>query len=175
MNQIKTNERITKAYIPGDIFEHLRRDDIEVKSIGKKASKWFKKLKNTNMIAPLVEANIEKTCGTEFINAGIVVFADSALGLEKCDFRINYQVTLNLKGNYDLTVYVCYHKKISNLGDFNKGLDNIYIRIPFYRDQIFPLECDIGLVNIDTIAVFLINTDPETSRGTVTTVQSGDD
>lgn len=163
-----------KHYVPGDVFEH-ESVEIIVQPMDDTANRWFKLLKNDKIVAPLVEAVLKKENDKGYIDTGLVLFVDSALGLEKENFKINCQVSLNLQGFYDLSVYVYYHKEVQNLGGYNEGLDNVYIKIPFFKEKIFPSDCKQNLKNINTIEVFVINTDPETSRGTETTVESGDD
>ena len=85
-------------------------------------------------------------------------------GLELDTLKFNYQLIINTLGLPQLNIYVCYSE--NDLGIKPKYWDNCF-QINF-SEHITP---KVNLSEIATIEVFLIDEDPRTSRGTVTTVK----
>jgi hypothetical protein len=86
------------------------------------------------------------------------------------EFRYVYTYSLNDLGKYQLCIYIVFYQKRSerDYNYLNRYFHNIKIvegSVLDGRGQAVPLSY------IDTVKVFIVNENPETSRGTETTVQ----
>lgn len=98
-----------------------------------------------------------------------LIFVDKSYNLNVDDFTFYLNFTYGAAGGYQLNVYIAFEKE-------TKGIPEEYntfgFEVNFEGDTI---TCDggnaIALSEIKTIETFVLDVDPETSRGTVTTVQ----
>ncbi|MFY0632035.1 MAG: hypothetical protein JXR05_16875 [Flavobacteriaceae bacterium] len=90
-------------------------------------------------------------------------------------FKYFYKYHLSEDGHYQLILYItfCEPRTSRAIVDRVRGY---FHKIIFLAGSIKDgANNDVPLGYIDTVKVYLVNENPKTSRGTVTTVQSGDD
>ncbi len=124
-----------------------------------------------DLIAPIAQAAITKeaTTGHKLIKIDIVAFVGKVYDLKKEDFSYYYNISLNYNSKYQLTVYMAFARTVEASKDYYYYPCNIQ----FKKDSILDaLKDPIPLDQFDTVQIILVNQDPATSRGTVTTVQS---
>lgn len=129
-------------------------------------TKWDSK----DLIAPIAQAAItkESTTGHKFIKIDIVAFVGKVYDLKKEDFNYYYSISLNYNSKYQLTIYMTFAKPVEASKDYYYYPCNIQ----FKKDSILDaLKDPIPLDQFETVEIILVNQDPATSRGTVTTVQ----
>lgn len=97
-----------------------------------------------------------------------VAFIGRCKKVKNKDFHLKYNVSLNAIGKYALNVYIIFDKKEKD----GMHYDFYSFDVRFLKKSII-LEDQkyVKLSDIDTVEVFLVNLDPKTSRGTITTVQ----
>lgn len=96
-----------------------------------------------------------------------IVFVNKAQ--QVADFNLYYNYTLDADGLPQIAIYICYHKEEINATAYEYNTFEIYV----YKGAITDANNkEVELSEIQTVQVFLINTDPRTSRGTTTTVQN---
>lgn len=147
--------------------------DIKVTRIDREAIpdthliKWDSK----NLIAPITQASLIEEPITEpkAIKIDIVAFVGKIYDLKKEDFSYYYNISLTYNSKYQLTIYMTFAKTVEASKDYYYYPCNI----EFMKDSIIGANKNpIPLDQIETVEVVLVNRDPATSRGTVTTVQS---
>lgn len=111
------------------------------------------------------------------INTNIFIFENYTEEFTKKDFKIYQNYTIGADGRYQLSYYVCYkrsNKKRAEKYRLHKfSLQNIDVEyIPFYPPDSKTEKLDMD--SIHDVMAFVINVNPRTSRGTVTTVKSTD-
>ena len=139
----------------------------------------------TNLFAPLTEALYFEDIKIDYTDTTTTITNNSQLKilmaavvrtskkLTSGDFSFYYHFTYNSSGNYQLNFYITFDKSNKAVSDVNS-----YASFPF---EVTLTEGSIKSANgasvpldsIKTVQVFLINEDPETTRGTETTVQPG--
>ncbi|WP_430412691.1 hypothetical protein [Kordia sp.] len=103
--------------------------------------------------------------GHEFAGLSIVAFAKTGGPLSKDKLKFRYNFTLSDTGDAQLNIYISF--------DYNNS-----IKTPDFWFNAFNLRLGckqmqgVDLNEIITAKVFLIDTDPSTTRGTVTTVKN---
>lgn len=128
----------------------------------------FKKFNSSVLLTPIVVSTFDSD--TNFILVNTVTFINAQQDPKHFNLFFNY--TLNDNGEPQLSIYICYVA--------NEIPAKTYIIKPFMiyfssnsvkngSKQIIPLN------RIKAIKVFLVNRDPRTSRGTMTTVQHQND
>ncbi|WP_046757082.1 hypothetical protein [Kordia jejudonensis] len=91
--------------------------------------------------------------------------------VEETSFELTYQVTFNPLGSYQLNIYIQFTPN-STPTDLDSNMYNCFeFDIVFPSDSIKLDDKSLDLIDFDSVEVFLIRTNPKTSRGTVTTVQ----
>jgi len=101
-----------------------------------------------------------------------VCFINKDYKLEYNDFTFYYDFSFNSIGDYLLNLFITFNKHEM------KAIEYKYysFEFEFEKGAIHCADgCEVPMEKIKTVQLFLINEDPETSRGTETTVQSGDD
>ncbi len=98
-----------------------------------------------------------------------IAFVNSDYGVEKEQFEFYYNFTYKSSGDYQLNIYMTFiHSDKNN----KKGFIAYPFLMEFYKGAI---ECSekepVPLEKIQTVELFVVNRNPETSRGTVTTVK----
>ncbi|KAB8153022.1 hypothetical protein EZY14_011615 [Kordia sp. TARA_039_SRF] len=114
------------------------------------------------MLPPLV---VPYYVGNRFRGVYIVAIARTGGPIQNEDLKLFYNFSLNVDGKPQLNLYVSFncHRNIEkhefwyNAINFNTGSNQMQA---------------VDLSSIETVEVFLIDEDPETSRGTVTTVKN---
>ena len=131
----------------------------------------FKKVPNRSLIPPIADAFVlqDKT-GVDYLYITTVVLISEALNITQNEFIIKYNLSLYSKNTYQLNVYVIFNKK--DLADSDEYL-YYPIEIYFGQKSIFIDQTPpaVNVRDIGAINIFLVDTDPKTSRGTMTTVQ----
>ena len=119
-----------------------------------------------SVIQPTV-ISYNKSIGT---NTQIVViataFINTSTSLNSNNFVVNYDFSLNVNGIPQLNIYISFDKNI-------EGEDYDYYAFEIGLDSDSMFTDQMQLNGVETVQVYLYDTDPKTSRGTVTTVQSG--
>ncbi|AXG71957.1 hypothetical protein KORDIASMS9_04215 [Kordia sp. SMS9] len=138
---------------------------------------------NGNSLPPAIVA-ISETSPSNIIESikvkGLVLIQDSTV-LTSEDWQVHYAITFDSQGGntpsdntnsvpqfYKILIYLCYNQNINPTStkfnlyafDINFSTD----AIPDQSGNFYPLE------SIKTVEVFVLDKDPKTSRGTVTTV-----
>ncbi|MBC8754656.1 hypothetical protein H2O64_08215 [Kordia sp. YSTF-M3] len=128
--------------------------------------------KSHQLISPVVQAYITINDDVaESIQIQSILFIDIDFNIKIEDLNLNYSVHFNNSGQEQLNIHI-YFSKDPNLlqvqGEYFFYPLNIFLKrlTPEESPHSIPLE------NIKTVQVFLINVDPRTSRGTITTVQT---
>ncbi|EDP96243.1 hypothetical protein U8527_09035 [Kordia algicida OT-1] len=131
----------------------------------------FKNVLSTMLIPPITDAYIlQDNENVDYLYIRTVVLLNAGLGITNNDFIIKYNLSLYVTNNYQINIYVIF-----NQDDKASANNCLYYPIEIYFGQksIFidqtPPALDIN--SIGAINVFLVDTDPKTSRGTMTTVQ----
>lgn len=139
---------------------------------------WRSKIPIKDKILP--PTVIAKYSSNGEINVDAFVFLDNALGLKRKDFKYFYNLTMGLKATYELLIYIAFSEPVSKNTSV-KNYDITSFQFTFKQDSLkgfnFNTEKEqfISLEEISTVKVFVVNSDPDTSRGTETTVQDDDD
>jgi len=149
---------------------------------------------NGNQLSPALAANLGfvKNTSIRAINIQTLILSQEAdtstNNVNSLDWEVTYQITLDSQGGkaqsdvkggnslaklYKIILYFTYTKQVDPLStDFN--LYNA--KVVFSTDNIvdhngnsYPID------SIKSVEAFVINQDPETSRGTETTVQDDDE
>lgn len=101
-----------------------------------------------------------------------VCFVNKSYELEYKDFTCYYGFSYDRRGGYLINLYITFDKQEK------KAVNYKYYSFEFEFEK-GAIRCadgfEVPMEKIKTVQLFLINKDPETSRGTETTVQSGDD
>lgn len=173
-----------KLFVPGKDLPNPERVEVREKvHEGSIAENDFKLLKNNILLAPLVQAfNKNISGGSDYVLVGTVGFFDTALNLTEESFNYKYHLSLNLNGSYELVVYIFYAEQRSTTSDCkpvnNQGLVSFHFKFPhiFTYDNVFNhTDHTKTLKDIKTVKVHILSVNPETSRGTETTVQDDDE
>lgn len=123
----------------------------------------FQQTKSVEILSPYVEAYYSAKENTLSVNAVVYVDSDTIKENGIFEYSIIQNTYIDLEGLAQLQFFIVYDMPEELSGDLS-----IY-------EIIFEADKDIfigGLSNIKTIQTFLWDIDPETSRGTETTVQS---
>ena len=86
--------------------------------------------------------------------------------LKKEDFEIFQQYTIGLDGNPQLSYYICF--KFSD-ADRKRGLEHRYHK---FSVKSIPIQNNFEAKYIKNVMACFVNINPQTSRGTVTTVKN---
>lgn len=101
-----------------------------------------------------------------------VCFINKEYELTYNEFTFYYDFSLNNSGEHQLNIFITFNEEERKTTDYK------YYSFEFDFEK-GAVHCangsEVPMEKIKTVQFFLINTDPETSRGTETTVQSGDD
>ena len=129
-----------------------------------------------DLLAPTVIANYKKGDNEIDVHCIAIINKEYELELTKnLNFDFYYNFTLDSSGGYQLNVYMAFH--------FPRRLNIEHETTEVYQSHTFNLKIKKGALMcseskkiplnvIKTIELFVINRNPETSRGTVTTVKS---
>lgn len=113
--------------------------------------------KSKTLFSPVVEAFFVE--GVITVNA--VVYVDSKVK-KTTEFNVIQNLYVDIEGDPQLQFFVCYDL------DDDKDVQNFRVfEVTFQVQSILPFE----ISKVETIQTFLWDIDPETSRGTETTVQ----
>lgn len=156
MEKITPNECPVIIYPPGTDITPIEGAN----SIG---NVTFQETKSIEILAPYVEAYYSAKQNTLTMNAIIYVAAE-AIKNEVLDYSVIQNTYIDIEGHAQLQFFIVYNQPEELSGDL------------FIYEVIFQADADIfigGLSNLTTIQTFLWDSDPETSRGTVTQVSSG--
>lgn len=125
----------------------------------------FSNHRTNDLIPPIVQAFL---INKDKLEIPIVILVDTSYGIKNSNFKFKYNVCINTVGDLQLNIYVYFHKKepTNKTGDFN-----IYPFTIHCTNSLLVFEGLSESIN-KTVQVSLINTDPKTSRGTTTTVQT---
>lgn len=124
----------------------------------------FQERKSVEILSPYVEAYYNANANTLTVNAVVYVNSTTINENGKLKYCIFQNTYIDLDGHAQLQFFIVYDMPEELSGDLS-----IY-------EIIFEADKDIfigGLSNIKTIQTFLWDIDPDTSRGTETTVQQG--
>ena len=183
---------IVDFVVPGKRRTRIDSNDKQIRS-GVIPSGYFdtpEKGNKNDLLMPSIRATL-KEGGSLEVDILATFFRKWAIN-ETQDIHLNYQIGLSLGGEYQLQIYL-YSEKITFDDDpsdlnrdvycfrriFTEGdielkeglLCNGYTH-SFY-DFAFTTAPKVNINQIKSVVVFIINTNPETSRGTETTVQQG--
>lgn len=124
----------------------------------------FEETKSVEILSPYVEAYYSANANTLTVNA--IVYVDSAALNDNgtLKYSIFQNTYIDLAGHAQLQFFIVYDMPEELLGNLS-----IY-EIIFQADHTIFIG---GLSNVESIQTFLWDIDPETSRGTETTVQHG--
>ncbi|WP_163407695.1 hypothetical protein [Flavobacterium ajazii] len=121
----------------------------------------FQETKSVEILAPYVEAYYSARENTLTMNAIIYVAAE-VIKNEVLDYNIIQNTYIDIEGQPQLQFFIVYNQPEELSGDL------------FIYEVIFQADADIfigGLSKLTSIQTFLWDSDPVTSRGTVTIVQ----
>ncbi|WP_430409949.1 hypothetical protein [Kordia sp.] len=111
--------------------------------------------------------------GENFLNVKVFTFLKIALGGDYV-FNVSYQLVLNASGNYQINIYISFNR-LNYSSEESTPFEHYEFDIIFKENSISLISnsdvSSLDLKNVETVKVFLIRTNPKTSRGTVTTVQ----
>jgi len=130
-------------------------------------------LNNVRAIQPIVQASRNDHFQNPLSPSFIGIFLSATVygygELKKTLFQYNF--SLGSEGNLQLDIYFSYNREVlaEKKDNGNKNKFNVF---PYLL--VFPESSIFGINTFETVRAFLLDDDPETSRGTVTTVQSGD-
>ncbi len=98
-----------------------------------------------------------------------IAFVNSDYEVQKEQFEFYYNFTYKSSGDYQLNIYMTFiHSDKNN----EKGFIAYPFLMEFYEGAVKCSEKEtVPIDKIKTVELFVINRNPETSRGTVTTVQ----
>lgn len=100
----------------------------------------------------------------------MAAIVNGANELKETSFSINYQFTFNSYGNYQLNFYIYFNKSATAV--VGNSYKSFPFEVTFTGSHVLPVDgTKIPLGSIKTIQVFMVDVDPETTRGTVTVVQ----
>ncbi|WP_271782188.1 hypothetical protein [Aquimarina algiphila] len=118
---------------------------------------------STELLPPLARVNIVNEPNKTYFAINIIAFVNSTIVKPITSFEIYYEYGICNLGKPQLTFYVSY----TNSGNQKTKTYNAYHlnTIEFFVDN-----STKKTANTESVRVFLWNDDPETSRGTVTTV-----
>lgn len=137
----------------------LSEKDIVCPQVG---SVSFPKRKSVGILAPYVEAYYDSK--KNILTAKAVVYVD--LTAENIDFkcRVFQNCYIDMDGNAQLQFFIAYDTPEKVSKDFTIHEISFEANKDYFKGQ---------FANVKTIQTFLWDIDPETSRGTETTVQHG--
>jgi len=165
-----SNDRIARRKL--EIFQNTRQNTENEWSV-------FPFLRNARLLAPLVDAHIKD--GELKVN--VLTFVDGSYQLDTSRFTFYQQYTRAVDGSYQLVIYIEFTEinptteQVKSLSQFSFEISpethiapicptDLQTFEPFYNTTFLVEE-------VETVKVFLINTNPRTSRGTETAVQKG--
>lgn len=137
----------------------LTKDEVVYPEVGKVS---FPKRKSLSILSPYVEAYYDSKKNT--LTAKAVVYVD--LTTQNVDFkcRVFQNCYIDLDGNAQLQFFIAYDTPEKVSKDFTIHEISFEAKPEYFKGQ---------FANVKTIQTFLWDVDPETSRGTETTVQPG--
>jgi len=163
---------MSKLQIPGtEIYSSPFDAPILAKAefTGSAPSTGLPKINSTDLIPPIAQAFYDNTSPSNPLNLYIVAFIGTKYNLHlHSSFKYYFNLSLNYDCTYKLTVYVAFDELDKKNDDY---------KFYSYKIKFMPssLKSANGTVitfdKVGSVEVFLVNVDPETSRGTVTTVQ----
>ncbi|MBC8754655.1 hypothetical protein H2O64_08210 [Kordia sp. YSTF-M3] len=128
----------------------------------------FKSLSFESLTPPTSHAFLLKN-PYKHIRICAVVFLGRSKNVKNKDFTLKYNVCLNCIGKYQLNIYIIFNTPEKS----GVKYDFYSFDIRFLKKSIKLQELNnLPLSQVNTVEVFIINKDPKTSRGTVTTVQT---
>ena len=137
----------------------LTKEDVVYPEVGKVS---FPKRKSLGILSPYVEAYYDSK--KNILTAKAVVYVD--LTTQNIDFkcRVFQNCYIDLDGNAQLQFFIAYDTPEKVSKDFTIHEITFEAKAEYFIGQ---------FANVKTIQTFLWDIDPETSRGTETTVQHG--
>ncbi len=137
----------------------LTKEDVVYPEVGKVS---FPKRKSLGILSPYVEAYYDSKKNT--LTAKAVVYVD--LTTQNIDFkcRVFQNCYIDIDGNAQLQFFIAYDTPEKVSKDFTIHEITFEAKDEYFKGQ---------LANVRSIQTFLWDIDPETSRGTETTVQAG--
>ncbi|MGO4772389.1 hypothetical protein ACEN2I_12060 [Flavobacterium sp. W22_SRS_FK3] len=158
MEKTILNSPTDKIYPPGVCIKKATKSKLTQKPIN------FPENASKIPFAPIVQATFTDS-ETLQVRAVFLVSTNTALNNDKLDFMIYQNWYVNLEGERQLQFFIAY-----DIDDaISKEFDVYEISFKAEKD---PYGED-AFKSISTIQTFLWDIDPETSRGTETTVQRG--
>ncbi len=134
----------------------------------------------SKFFAPLTAALYYENSNTPAKNTLKILMAsivNVSKNLNENSFSINYQFTYNSGGNYQLNFYIFFNEgstSVTSVGSEVNSYVSFPFEITFTQDLLSPVNgTPIPLGSIKTVQVFMVDVDPETTRGTETAVQPG--
>ncbi len=134
----------------------------------------FQDYDSKTLLTPVVSSffikakeDVLRICTTAFVNQTQDILS----------FRLFYNYTLSNIGEPQISIYIWYYTIDNSATTYSINSFDIYfkgesiVNFDMYG-SVNMGETKIGVKNIKKVQVFLINGDPETSRGTTTTVQT---
>jgi hypothetical protein len=132
-----------------------------------------------DFLPPLLQAQYSKDNNTLEVTA--VAIISKEYKIKVLDFHLNYNYSFNEQGEPQLNIYIYFTKHITET-EIEYGYDYCTFKITLDKEGIGssnqhedPIEVKDTMVpqdDIQTVQAYVVNTDPRTSRGTVTTVQN---
>ncbi|TCI84442.1 hypothetical protein [Tenacibaculum sp. M341] len=121
------------------------------------------------VLAPTVLTFIKDNGKDKNIFIQGVAFVNSDYGVKKDQFEFYYNFTYKSSGEYQLNIYMTFiHSDKNN----EQGFRYYPFLMEFYEGAVKCSEEEVvSLEKIKTVELFVVNRNPEASRGTVTTVK----